>query len=203
MASVAVGFVAFGFACFLAGGFGTTATFFGPLLFFFGFGRRRNFRCWKGSAAFDADFEFCDDVGVEAEFDIVFAEDANRVFEMNLPFVEADVELGLQLIGDRAGGDCAEHFAVLTGFHSDDANEFGEALGELGHGVEIVGFAFGAALLEDFKAALVGAGERNREALGKEKIAGVTSRDLNLVGLAAESDDVVRQNDFSFHKKNA
>jgi hypothetical protein len=203
MASVAMGFFALGFAGFVSGCFRTSAAFFGFLLVFFRLGRRRDFRRWKRSAAFDADFEFGDDVSVESEFDVVFAEDADGVFEMDLPLVEADIELGLELIGDHTRSNGAEHFAVLTGFDSDDANEFGETLGELGHGVELVGFAFGAALLENFKATFVRAGQRNCKALRKEKIAGVTSRDLDLVGLATEADDVVCQNDFSLHRKNA
>jgi len=57
-------------------------------------------------------------------------------------------------------------------------------------------------LLKDLKPAFVGAGERDCEALGIEIIAGVTSRDFYLVGLAAQTNDIVRQNDFSFcHKK--
>jgi hypothetical protein len=190
MGSVAVRFFAFGFTRPLAS-FGTATAFFGPLLFFPGFGCRRSFDNRKRSAAFDADFEFGDDVGMEAEFDVVFAQNADRVFEMDFSLVESDVELGLELIGDQAGCDGAKHFAVLTSLDGDDADEFGEALGELGHGVEVVGFAFGAALLEDFKTAFVRARERNCKSLGKQIIAGVTGCDLDLVGLAAEADDVV------------
>lgn len=126
------------------------------------------------------------------------------MFEMHLALVEADVELGLQLIGNQSRGNGAEHFAVLASLDGDDANEFGEALGELGHGVEVMGFAFGTALLEDFKPAFIRSRERDCKPLRKEVIAGVTSRDLDLVGLAAQTDDIVCQNDFSFcHKKNA
>jgi hypothetical protein len=189
--SVAVGSFAFSFAGFLAS-FGTTAAFFGLLFFFPGFGCGWSFDHRQRSAAFDADLEFGDDVRVEAEFDVVFAQNADRVFEMDFALVEGDVELGLELIGDQARSNRAEHFAVLAGLDGDDANELGEALGELGHGVEIVGFTFGAALLEDFKAAFVRASERNCKSLGKEIIAGVTSGDLDLVGFAAEADDVVR-----------
>ena len=42
---------------------------------------------------------------------------------------------------------------VLT---CDDADELGDALGQFGHGVELVGFALGAALLQRLDAALVG-----------------------------------------------
>jgi len=133
------------FGSFVSGSFGATAALFGPLFFSPGFRCRSHFGSRKGSAAFDADFEFGDDVRMEAKFDIVFAKGADRMFEMDLAFVEANVELGLELVGDHAGGDGAEHFAVLTGFDRDDADELGEAPGELGHGVEVVGFAFGAA----------------------------------------------------------
>ena len=190
MGSVAVRFFAFGFTRSLAS-FWTATALFSFLLFFPGVGCGRSFDNRKRSAAFDADFEFGDDVGMEAEFDVVFAQNADGVFEMDFALVESDVELGLELIGDQARSNRAEHFAVLAGFDGDDANEFGEALGELGHGVEVVGFAFGAALLEDFKTAFVRAGEWNCQTLRKEKIAGVTGCDLDLVGLAAEADDVV------------
>jgi hypothetical protein len=140
---------------------------------------------------------------MKTKFDIVFAKSPNRMFEMNLALVEADIELGLELVGNHAGRDGAEHFAVLASLDGDDADKFGEALGELGHGVELVRFAFGAALLEDFKPAFVGARQRNCQALREEIVAGVTSRDLDLVGLAAQADDVVSQNNFSLHRKNA
>src|SRR6185436_14810883 len=87
VASVAVRFIAFSFAGFVTGCFGTTATFFGLLLVFPGFRCGRRFHDGQRSAAFDADFEFRDNVGVEAEFDIVFAEDADRMFEVNLALV--------------------------------------------------------------------------------------------------------------------
>ena len=192
MGSVTVAFFAFSFAGFVSGGFRTTTALFSSLLVFPGFGRRWRFDNGQRSAAFNANFEFGDDVGVKSKFDIVFAKHANGVFEMDLALVEADVELGLELVRDHAGCDGAEHFAVLTRLDGDDANEFGEALGELGHGVEVMGFAFGAALLEYFKTAFIRARQRNCEALRKEKVSGVTSGDLNLVGLAAEADDVVR-----------
>jgi len=142
-------------------------------------------------------------IGVQTEFDFVFAQNPNRVFEVNLPFVEADVELGLKLIGNHSRGYRAEHFAILASLDGDDANEFREALGELGHGRELVRFALGATLLEHVKPALIRSRDRDRKPLRKEVVAGVTSRDLDLVGFAAQTDDIVCQNDFSFcHKKN-
>jgi hypothetical protein len=192
MTSVSVGFIAFGFASFVSGCFRTTTALFGPLLFLPGFGSRWGFHNGQRSAAFDADFEFGGNVGVQAEFDFVFAKNPNGVFEVNLPFVEADVELRLKLIGNHSRGDRAEHFAVLASLDGDNANEFGETLGELGHRVELVRFALGAALLEHFKAAFVRSRDRDRKTLRKEVVAGVTSRDLDLVRLAAEANDVVR-----------
>lgn len=187
-----VAFIAtFSFAAFFCGCFGTASALFGSLAFFPRFGSRRSFGSWKWGGAFDADFEFGDDVGMEAEFDFVFAQDADGMFEVNFPFVEADIELSLKLIGDHAGCDGAEHFAVLTGLDRDDANELGKALGELGHGVEIVRFAFGAALLEDLKASFVCAGQGDCKALREEKVTGVTGCDFDLVGFAAKADNIV------------
>ena len=74
------------------------------------------------------------------------------------------------------------------------------ALGEFGHGVELVRFALGAALLERLDAALVGLRERNGQALREQIIARVAGGDFDLVGFAAEADDVVGKNDFSFHE---
>ena len=65
---------------------------------------------------------------------------------MDFPLVERDVELVLQFVGNHAGGDRAEHLAVLARLDLDDADEFGNALGEFGHGVELVRLALGAAL---------------------------------------------------------
>src|SRR6185436_18057279 len=84
----------------------------------------------------------------------------------------------------------------------NDRGEFGKALGELGHGVEFVRLAFGAALLERFEAALIGAGQRNGQSLRKQIIAGVTGCDFDLVGLPAKTYNVVDENDFSFWHGN-
>jgi hypothetical protein len=54
-----------------------------------------------------------------------------------------------------------------------------------------VGFAFGAALLERLQPAFVGPGQRNRQPLRKQVITGVSRRYLDLVGLAAQTNDVV------------
>ena len=187
-----------GLGSFVSGSFGAASAFFSPLLVSPHFGCGWQFWSWKRSAAFDADFEFGGDVGVKPEFDVVFAKGADRVFEMDFALIKGDVELGLDLIGDHARCDGAEHFAILASLDRNDANEFGKTLGELGHGVELVCLAFSAALFENFNAAFVSTSERNCKSLREEIIAGVTSRDFYLVGLAAQTDNVVRQNDFSF-----
>src|ERR1019366_968616 len=103
-----------------------------PALFSFRFSRhRRN----HGGRAFDADFERAFDFRVQVQFDFVVAERADRVFEVDLPLVERDVELVFQFVGDHAGGHRAEHLAVLARLDLDDADELGNALGEFGHGV--------------------------------------------------------------------
>jgi len=55
-----------------------------------------------------------------------------------------------------------------------------------------------AALFERFQAALVRPGQRDRQALRKQIIAGVASGHFNLVGLAAQANNIVSQNNFSF-----
>src|SRR5271157_4660266 len=118
--------------------------------------------------------------------DLVFAQRAERVFEMDFPLVEGDVELMLQLIGNHAGGDGAEQLTILARLDLDDTDQFGNAFGELAHGVELVRLAFGAALLERLEAALVRATYRNSESLRKQIIARVARGDADLVGFTAE-----------------
>src|ERR1700743_3777668 len=113
---------------------------------------------------------------------------------MNFQPVEPDNELVLELVGDHAGGHSAEHLAVFAGLDLDDANELGHALGQFAHGIELVGFTLGAALLERFQAALVGLRYGNREALRKEIVAGGAGCDLDLGGLAAAVADVSGEN---------
>ena len=148
--------------------------------------------------ALDAHFERGHHVLVQPQFDLVIAQRADGVFEVNLPLVERDVELRLELVGNHARGDGAEHLAVFAGLDRDEADELGEALGQLVHGVELVRFALGPALPEGFQAALVGGGQRNGQALREQIIAGVAGGDFDLVGLAAQANDVVRENNFSF-----
>ena len=50
--------------------------------------------------------------------------------------------------------------------------------------------------------AFVGLRERNGEALREQIVARVAGGDLDLVGFTAEADDVVREDDFSFHKSD-
>ena len=128
----------------------------------------------------------------------MLAEGANGLFEVDLPLIEGDLELRFELVGNHAGGDRAVHLAIFAGFDGDDADQFGQALGQFGHGVQLVGFALGATLLEHFQAALVGGGQGNRQALWEQEVAGVAGGDFDLVGFAAQADDVVGEDDFSF-----
>lgn len=116
--------------------------------------------------------------------------------EMNLALVERDIELMLELVGNHAGGDGAEHLAIFASLDLHHADQLAQALGELGHRVELMGFAFGAALAQCFEAALVPGADRDREALGKEVVARVTGGDFDLIGFTAETDDVMCENDF-------
>ena len=64
-------------------------------------------------------------------------------------------------------------------------------------------FAFAAPLLEHFKAALIRRSDGNRESLRVQIITGVASRDFYMVGFAAQTDNIVCEDDFSFcHGKN-
>ena len=138
---------------------------------------------------------------MEAKLDDVFAQRLDGVFEEDFPFFEDDVELGLQLVGDHAGGHRAKHLPVLAGLDGDDGDEVGDALGQFGHGAEFVGFACAAAFLEGFDALLVGAGERDGQALGNEVVAGVAGGDFDLVGFSAKTHDILNEDDFSFCHK--
>ena len=117
---------------------------------------------------------------------------------MNFLLVQDDLELVLQLVRDHAGRHGAEQLAVVAGLDLDQADEFGDALGQFAHGVELMGFAFGAALFERLDAALVGAGQRDRVALRQQVVARVAGGHFDLVGFTAKTDDVVSENDFSF-----
>ena len=104
----------------------------------------------------------------------------------------------LQLVGDHASGDGAEQLAIFTGLDLDDADQFLHRLGQLGHVVEFMSFAFSAALAKCFKTALVGLRDGDGKALRDEIIARVAGGDFDLVGFTAEAHDVVREDDFSF-----
>src|SRR5262249_2595168 len=108
---------------FFTPGLRAAATLLSPRAFFFpgflsGLGRRHS----QWSAALDADFEPGDDVRMEAEFDFVLAERADRMLDVDFALVERDVELRLELVGNHAGRDSPEHLAILAGFDSQDTN---------------------------------------------------------------------------------
>ena len=54
----------------------------------------------------------------------------------------------------------------------------------------------------DFETALVGAADRNGQALRKQIVAGVAGGDLDLVGFTAEADDIVGENTSVFAIKS-
>src|SRR5437868_1014569 len=111
---------------------------------------------------------------------------------MNLPLLKRDIKLVLQFISNGAAGDRAEHLAVIASLHFDDRSQLGNAASQFAHAIELMRFALGAALPENFNLALVRGGEGNRQALRKEIVASVAGSDLYLVRLGAEADDVVR-----------
>src|SRR4051812_6648773 len=124
------------------------------------------------------------------------------MLEMNLLLIESDLKLVLQLIGNGASSDGSEHLAVFAGFDLDVSGELGNALGQFAHAVELMGLALGAALTQCLKAAFVCPGDRNGQTLRIKVIPGIAGCDLDLVGLGAQADDVMGENDFSFwHKK--
>jgi hypothetical protein len=157
-------------------------------------GRRR-----QGRAALDANFESAFDLGVEMQLHFVFAEHLDRLFKVYFPFVERDVELSLELLGDHSGSDRAKHLAVLARLHSNNADQVAESFGEFAHGVELVRLTLGPALLQSFDLPFVGLGQRNRKALREEIIPGVACRHLHAIGLSAQTDDAACENNFSFH----
>src|SRR5262245_4952946 len=118
---------------------------------------------------------------METQLNFVVAQGSYRLLEMNLPLVEVNVELMTKFIGNCAGCDGAEHLAVLTGLDFDQQRELADTLRELGHGVELMRFAFGTALAQRFDATLIAHAERDREAARKEIISRVTRGHFDVV----------------------
>ena len=135
--------------------------------------------------ALDANLECRDDFAMQAQFNIVFSQPLEWLLDVNFLLIEYNLKLSLQLIGDHAVGDSAEHATIITGLDRNNGNELGDALGQFGHGVEFVSFTLGPTLLEHFQAALVGTADSNCQALGKKIITRVTSRDFNMIGFTA------------------
>ena len=126
MAFVAVrSFSLLAFLGLVATSFRAAAALFGPVLFSFGFGSRRGFWNSNWGAAFDAKLEIGHNVGVQTEFDFVIAQRADGMLEVNFALIERDVELGLELVGDHAGRNRAEHLAILAGLDGDNTGELG------------------------------------------------------------------------------
>ena len=103
------------------GAFRTSPALLGSGLVLPGFGRRNCSRFRQRRAALDADFEGGGHVLVQPQFDIMVAQRADCLFQMDLPLLECDVELRLQLVGNHAGSNRPEHLAVLASLDRDDA----------------------------------------------------------------------------------
>src|SRR5205807_8354781 len=135
---------------------------------------------------------------MQTQLDVVLAQRAQRMFEMNLLLVDGDFELVPEFVRNRAGSDRTEHLAFFAGLHVEDERHLRKGLGQFAHGVELMGFALGAALAQRFETPLVRRRQRNRKALRKKIVARVTGGDLHLVGLGAETNHLMSKNDFSF-----
>jgi hypothetical protein len=123
------------------------------------------------------------------------------MLEVDLAFVQRDIKLGLELVGNRARSDSAEHLTIFTGLDGDHTNELGQTFGQLGHGIEVVRLAFSAPLLEGLQPPFVGRRQRDSQPLWKQIIAGVTGRDFHLVRFTAQVHNIVRENNFSLCHK--
>ena len=86
---------------------------------------------------------------------------------------------------------------LLTGKEAPTAHIVLDAVGRDIAPADIARFALGAALPEGFDPAFVGRRQRNGQPLREQIIAGVAGGDFDLIGLAAQANDVVRQNNFS------
>src|SRR6185503_11767591 len=188
-------------------GFGLGAVAEGTFLSLLGFGLVAGlglgFGGWGGKRvdALDLHLEGGLHFGMQAQFNLEFAECLNRVIEVDLSLVEQDVELVLEFVGNGAAGDAAEDFAVIAGLHLEQAGELGDALAQFAHRIELVRLAVGAALAEHFEAALVGVGQRNRHTHRIEIIAGIAGGDFDLIRLGAEPDDLLGKDDFGLGHK--
>jgi hypothetical protein len=129
---------------------------------------------------------------VQPQFNVVFAQGAKGLFQMDFLAIELDIELGLELIDDHTGCDRSEEFAVFASFDLNVGGQFGDALGQFVHGVIFMRFTLGAALSEDFQSSFIGAGQRDGQTLRNKIIAGVTSSDFNVVGFGAQAHDLLR-----------
>ena len=102
---------------------------------------------------------------VQVQFNVMIADVLDRMDQVNLALVDVRIELVAQFVGDLAGGDRAEHLAVLARFDSEHESQLRERRAEFGHGLELFGFAVHAALLERFDLPFICRGQRNRESL--------------------------------------
>src|SRR5436189_33954 len=75
--------------------------------------RWRFWRWGKRSGALYFEFERGRHLRVQAQFDLMVAQGANRMLEMNLSLVERDIELVLEFVSNCSGSHSAEHLPVL------------------------------------------------------------------------------------------
>src|ERR1017187_5142390 len=84
--------------------FGTPTALLGPQVFLLPFRGRGDGQRRRRRGALDADFEGGHHVRVQPQLDLVLAQGTDRLFEVNLPLLKRNVELSLELVGDRARG---------------------------------------------------------------------------------------------------
>src|SRR3954466_490153 len=112
---------------------------------------------------------------MKPQFNLVLAEGAQRMLQMNLLFIQRDLKLVLQFVGNGTGSNGTEHLAIFAGLDLDVGGELGNALGEFAHAVELMRFALGPALTEGLEPAFICTTHGNGEALRIKIIAGVAS----------------------------
>src|SRR5262249_4841755 len=157
LALAAFGLLAFGATVVTA--FRPATALLGLLFFFLSFSPRNFHWGRRRGCAFDTHLQGGVYVVVPTQFDILISQRTNRVLQMNFPLIQRNLELCLELVCNHARGNRAEHLAVLTGLHRDQADEFRDALGQLRHGVKLMGLALSAALAEHLDAPFISAGQ--------------------------------------------
>ena len=133
---------------------------------------------------------------MQAQLDLILTQGLDGLLEVNLALVERDFQLSLERVSDRPGGHTAEHLTIITGLHGDGEGHLAEALAQLRHGAEFLGFAVCTTLAQGLDPALVAQGNRHSQSLGDQIVACVAGGDLDQIGLAAQTDHVMNKEDF-------